>query len=69
MMLYGFSESYYYHNVIVLIYHSMGDLVNLVTVNSLNSTAILMIDETVVIDTLKFYCWLLVILAQKRYKL
>ena len=69
MMLYWSSESYYYHNVIVLIYHSMRDLVNLVTVNSLNSAAILMIDETVVIDTLKFYCWLLVILAQKRYKL
>ena len=69
MMLYGFYESNYCYNVIVLIYHSMGDLVNLVTVNSLNSTAILMIDETVVIDTLKFYCWLLVILAQKRYKL
>ena len=69
MMLYGSSESYYYHYVIVLIYHSMRDVVNLVTVNSLNSAAILMIDETVVIDTLKFYCWLLVILAQKRYKL
>ena len=68
MMLYG--ESYYYHNVIVLIYRGMGDLVNLVTVNSLNSAAILMIDETVVIDTLKFYCCLLVILIsnKKRYK-
>ena len=63
MMLYESSESYYYHNVIVLIYHGMGDLVNLVTVNSLNSAAILMMNETVLIDTLKFYCWLLVILV------
>ena len=46
----------------------MRDLVNLITVNSLNFAAILMIDETVVIDTLKFYCWLPVIVAQKRYK-
>ena len=46
----------------------MRDLVNLVSVNSLNYAAILMIDETVVIDTLKFYCWLLIILAEKRYK-
>ena len=44
----------------------MGDLVNLVTVNSLNSTAILMIDETMVIDTLKFYCSLLVILETQK---
>ena len=68
IMLYESSESCYYYNVIVLIYHSMGDLVNLVTVNSLNSAAILMINETVLIDTLKFYCWLFNILAEKSYK-
>ena len=63
MMLYESSESYYYHNVIVLTHHGMGDLVNLATVNSLNSAAISMINEMVLIDTFKFYCWLPVILV------